>query len=89
MSRDIRTAFDRLLVPGPHTYLAVETLFWIVLAGAICGLAIQLVIVGGMIATMAGASIPHHARRYHHEWRRRTAVWFGGHHGTHVRPAMG
>ncbi len=89
MSRGIRTRSDRLFVPGWTTLLALEPLFWIVLAGAICGLAIQLVIVVGMIATMAEAAVPHHARRYHHQLRHRAAVWFGGHGGAHVRPVMG
>ena len=89
MSGDMGTTLHRLFGPGSNTMFALEPLFWIVLAGALCGLAIQLVIVVGMIATMAGAAIPHHARRYHHRFRHQMSVWFGGRSGAHVRPVMG
>ncbi|MGE5225964.1 MAG: hypothetical protein ACM3OO_03720 [Planctomycetaceae bacterium] len=89
MSDGIRTALDRLLRPDPGTLLALEPLFWVVLAGVICGLAIQLVIVGGMILTMAGCAAPHRFRKCRHQLKRRAAVWFGGHGGAHARPVLG
>jgi hypothetical protein len=90
MSNGIRTAMDRLLKPDPGTLFALEPLFWVVLAGAVCGLAIQLVIVGGMILTMVGCAAPHRFSKCRHQLKSKAAVWFGGRRGgVHVRPVLG
>jgi hypothetical protein len=90
VSRDIRTAFHPFFDPAPARFLAIEPVFWLVLFGISVGVTIQAVIVGGMIATLLTAAVPHHAKHYHHKLRHHAAVWFGGRdHGAHVHPAMG
>jgi hypothetical protein len=87
VSADIRTTLEALLAPGP-VLLTIEPIFWFVLAGVVCGVAFQAVIVSGMIATMLGAAVPHHVRRYRHQIRN-GSVMFGGRRGAHAHPAMG
>jgi hypothetical protein len=64
--------------------LAIEPLFLLVVAGAAVGIAIQAVIVAGLVCSMVNAIWPHRPESWLHQRMHRGLVWFGGRSGAHA-----